>query len=172
LTLAGSFSQACAAQVEQVERAGEAQVIRLDAGQWIDQPHALLRQGTLERARESLGGGQNLLFCIAGAVAQPFSRAPVQAMARLIAPLARLAGACVLTGGDTARAMLTELGVTRLDITGEFEPGIPVGRADSDDLPEFVLKAGGFGDATALQRIMRQFGQPCRPSFARPPAGL
>jgi uncharacterized protein YgbK (DUF1537 family) len=170
MTLVGSFSKASAAQVEQVERSGEAQVVRLDAGQWLKEKHSALRQKALNTASESLRSGRHVLFAIGGELAQPFSRSLVQAMARVTAPLVQLAAVCVLTGGDTARAMLTELGVSRLDVCGEFEPGISIGRTASDGFPEFVLKAGGFGDALALQRIIRHFRQQRRQYFAREPA--
>jgi uncharacterized protein YgbK (DUF1537 family) len=157
MTVVGSFSKASAAQVEQVEASGDAQAIRLDAGQWLDEQHASLRQGTLERARDVLRSDRNLLFAIGGEVAQPFSRSLVRAMARLAAPLLEYAATCVLTGGDTARAMFNELGINRLDVCGEFEPGISIARAASHAAPEFILKAGGFGDPLALQRIIRHF---------------
>ena len=158
LTLVGSFSQASAAQVAQVEAAGDAQVIRLDAAQWQGDPDAPLRREAMVAARACLDSGRNLLFAIGGAVVQPFSRALVQAMARSTAPLVRHAGTCALTGGDTARAMFDELGVDRIAVTGEFEPGISLARVAALDPPAFVLKAGGFGDAQALQRIIRYFG--------------
>jgi 4-hydroxythreonine-4-phosphate dehydrogenase len=159
MAVVGSFSNASRAQVQQVEESGDAQVIRLDSRQWLDERHAFLRRNTLDAARESLRGGRSLLFAIGGEVAQPFSRSLVQAMARVTAPLLQDAAACVLTGGDTARAMFTELGVNRLEVDGEFEPGISLARAAPDALPAFALKAGGFGDALALRRIIRYFGR-------------
>jgi uncharacterized protein YgbK (DUF1537 family) len=158
LTLVGSFAHASTAQVQQVEASGDAQVIRLDAGQWTDEQHGSERRKTLAAAHETLRSGRNLLFAIGGAVTQPFSRSLVQAMARSTAPLLRHAGTCVLTGGDTARAVFNELAVDRLDVTGEFEPGISLARARGRAAPQFVLKAGGFGDAPALERIIRHFG--------------
>jgi uncharacterized protein YgbK (DUF1537 family) len=58
----------------------------------------------------------------------------------------------VLTGGDTARAVLAVLGCTSLDVTAEVAPGIPAmrlrdGRAAG--LP-VVVKSGGFGEPDAL----------------------
>lgn len=167
LTLVGSFSKASAAQVQQVEASGDAQVIRLDAGQWQDGPQATVRGKALDAAHEVLRNGRNLLFAIGGAVTQPFSRALVQAMAKATAPLLQHAGTCVLTGGDTARALFNELAIDRLDVTGEFEPGISLARVGALAAPGFVLKAGGFGDALALQRIIRHFGQQRRHSTRR-----
>jgi uncharacterized protein YgbK (DUF1537 family) len=91
-------------------------------------------------------------------VVQPFTRSLVQAIAAGTAPLVPQTAACVLTGGDTARAMFDALGMTCLEVIGELEPGISVGRAASQGRRRFILKAGGFGDALALQRVIRRFG--------------
>jgi len=170
ITVVGSFSKAAAAQVQQVDSSGDAQVIRLDAGQWLADRHAFLRQTALGGARESLRVGSNVLFAIGGEVAQGMPRALVRAMARLTAPLLQHAAACVLTGGDTARAMFDELGIQRVVVSGEFEPGIAMARVVRDATPGFVLKAGGFGDALALQRIIRRFGHPRHRPLRRQPA--
>jgi uncharacterized protein YgbK (DUF1537 family) len=167
MTVVGSFSKASIAQVQQVEASGDAQVFLLTADQWLAERHASLRRSVLDQARESLRGGNNVLFAIAGAVAQPFSRSLVQAISRSTASLLQHAAACVLTGGDTARAMFNELGIHRLDVTGEFEPGISIASATGGARPEFVLKAGGFGDPPALQRILRHYGDERRQPPAR-----
>jgi uncharacterized protein YgbK (DUF1537 family) len=158
VAVVGSFSKASAAQVLEVEQSGDAQVIRLDAEQWRDERHSSLRRDAFDRAGEILSSGRNLLIAVGGEVVQPFSRSLVRAMARAAAPLLQQAGTCVLTGGDTARAMFNELGVDRLDVCGEFEPGISLVRAGVLPATGFVLKAGGFGDALAMRRIIQHFG--------------
>jgi uncharacterized protein YgbK (DUF1537 family) len=160
LAVVGSFSPASAAQVLQVEASGDARVFRFTALQWTDEQHADLRHDTMERARHELAVGRDVLFAVRGDVVQPFSRQPVLAMAASAAPLVREAATCVLTGGDTARAMFQQLGERRIDVSGEFEPGISVGHAAALASIRFILKAGGFGDEAALQRILRRFGRP------------
>jgi uncharacterized protein YgbK (DUF1537 family) len=159
LTVVGSFSAAAQAQAQQSERAGSAQVIRLGAPQWLDEQHAKLRRDGVDEARLALASGRSVLFAIAGAVVQPFTRSLVVAMARSVAPLVQQAGACVLTGGDTAHAVFAELGMRRLDVSGEFEPGISIGHAPAQPGRPFILKAGGFGDELALQRVIQHFGR-------------
>ncbi len=158
LTVVGSFSPASAAQAGQVEQGGDALVLRLTAPQWTGEQHAALRQDTLAAAHSALLQGRNVLFAVAGEVVQPFTRSLVQAIAAATAPLAAQATTCALTGGDTARAMFDALGIDCLQVAGEVEPGIPVGQAASHGGQRFVLKAGGFGDAFALQRVIRRFG--------------
>lgn len=73
-------------------------------------------------------------------------------------PLARQCKALVLTGGDTARSMLTRLDVHTLQIRGEIETGVVLGRALGGWSGEVITKSGSFGGADALEMAMRYFG--------------
>lgn len=71
-------------------------------------------------------------------------------VARRIAGL----GTLVLTGGETAAAVLTALGVGVLRVQGEVLPGLPLCRAaDRPDLPDLITKSGGFGPPDTLLRL-------------------
>lgn len=73
-------------------------------------------------------------------------------LARVMAPLLDKLGIVLLSGGDTARAFLEERGIEKFDVTGVFEHGMPICRADG--LPyAFILKSGGFGDSETLLRL-------------------
>jgi len=64
----------------------------------------------------------------------------------------------VLTGGDTAYAVLKFLGGRGLDITSEVSPGVPVGRVVGGQYDRYpvVTKAGGFGGTDVLwQAILK-----------------
>lgn len=158
MTVVGSFSPASVAQAAQVEQGGDALVLRLTALQWTGERHAALREDAVATARAALTQGRHVLFAVAGEVVQPFTRSLVQGIAAATAPLVPQTAACVLTGGDTARAMFDALGIGCLEVGGELEPGIPMGCAASHGGRAFILKAGGFGDALALQRVIRRFG--------------
>jgi uncharacterized protein YgbK (DUF1537 family) len=74
------------------------------------------------------------------------------ALGRMLAPRLACAGGIVVTGGETARALLAAAGVAGLRLAGEVEPGVPLGIAlgsgPACGLP-VVTKAGAFGgDAT------------------------
>ena len=62
----------------------------------------------------------------------------------------------ILTGGDTARAVCLALGAQALEIEREAAPGIPISRLRGGkwDGLTVVTKAGGFGDAETLARIV------------------
>lgn len=60
----------------------------------------------------------------------------------------------VVTGGDTAQAMLDLLQADGIDLVSEVLPGIPFGRIHGGQRPglQIVTKAGGFGGPDALLR--------------------
>lgn len=60
----------------------------------------------------------------------------------------------IATGGETMAAILDRLGISRFVLTGELEPGFPVGRAQRPDGTwlTIAMKAGGFGSETTLLR--------------------
>ena len=58
-------------------------------------------------------------------------------------------GAYVLTGGDTARAVLEARGVRGIRLLGEVEPGVPFGISIPGDVL-VCTKAGGFGRPDTL----------------------
>ncbi|WP_245438487.1 four-carbon acid sugar kinase family protein [Rhizobium pisi] len=55
-----------------------------------------------------------------------------------------------LTGGDTAESVLSELEIASVNLLGEVEPGIPVGRTTGPDPVHIITKAGGFGSSNIL----------------------
>jgi uncharacterized protein YgbK (DUF1537 family) len=58
----------------------------------------------------------------------------------------------VLTGGETARAVLQARGIRELRLLGEVEPGVPFGMARDGTL--ICTKAGAFGNAGTLARCV------------------
>lgn len=58
----------------------------------------------------------------------------------------------VVTGGDGARALTTQLQARAIALTGEVAPGIPIGTVSGGPRHglSIVTKAGGFGPPTAL----------------------
>jgi uncharacterized protein YgbK (DUF1537 family) len=61
----------------------------------------------------------------------------------------------VLTGGDTARAVMEDLGINALTVGGAIEPGIPLITTLDGPRRHIVTKAGGFGASGSLSRAMR-----------------
>ena len=68
----------------------------------------------------------------------------------------------VLTGGETARAVLAARGIRELRLLGEVEPGVPFGMAPDGTL--VCTKAGAFGKPGTLEncvaRLKREMTRP------------
>lgn len=59
-------------------------------------------------------------------------------------------------GGETAHAILRELGCTALELWGEVLPGVPVAYCPARDLV-VLTKSGGFGGANLLNDLLAEF---------------
>jgi uncharacterized protein YgbK (DUF1537 family) len=65
----------------------------------------------------------------------------------------------VLSGGETAAAVLDAIGAGLLRVEGEVLPGLPLSRAIGlPDFPAVITKSGGFGQPDTLLRLW-QFAQ-------------
>lgn len=67
----------------------------------------------------------------------------------------------VLSGGHTAQVVLDRLGVVRLELLAELEPGVVLSRAPGHPW-RIVTKAGAFGDEGALLRLLHPAPRPGR----------
>jgi 4-hydroxythreonine-4-phosphate dehydrogenase len=75
------------------------------------------------------------------------------ALSDLVSKCAPFIGGLVATGGETARAVLDALGIHRLRLLGEVEPGLSFSVADCWARPlPIITKAGAFGSPQALVR--------------------
>ena len=82
------------------------------------------------------------------------------ALGRFLAPHAQGAGALVLTGGETARAVLEAIGVSKLRLVGEIEPGVPLSATDGPVRSAVITKAGAFGNRETLIRCRAALRNP------------
>lgn len=79
-------------------------------------------------------------------------------LADRLAPAAAQASALIATGGETARAMLSAMGIAHLEVVEEIDPGVPLLLAQSRERGLFpvVTKAGGFGRPETLYHAWRR----------------
>ena len=84
----------------------------------------------------------------------------VAGLTRLLVPLLPHFGGLVVTGGETARSLLSGAGVHALRILGELEPGVPFGRTVGALERTIITKAGGFGTPDTLVHAFRALTQP------------
>jgi uncharacterized protein YgbK (DUF1537 family) len=79
------------------------------------------------------------------------------AVARKALDLAH-AGGLVVTGAQTARAVCDALRIAGIELVGEIEPGVPLGRTADGQL-DVVARAGTFGDRLSLVRAVAALGR-------------
>lgn len=161
LVIVGSPSPAARAQLR---------ALVADGARWTDLNAADLLALT---ARELAGRAAALAERPAGAAVisvsgevDPRARAAVaSALARLCAPAVARAELTVVTGGATARAVLTRAGVTALTLLGEVAPGVVLSRAAAGTGPapagprcgrarHIITKSGSFGGPDALASLV------------------
>ena len=150
VAVVGSHSPVTTQQVDELASQSDLHVARLDASAWLEGHPALATM--LATAQGCAVRGDPVVLAVGRAAPDVPTRAIVERMAQAAEPLLRDASTLVLTGGDTARTVLDRLGVERLQVLGELEPGICLSR----DGERFVVtKAGGFGDSQSLVRVLR-----------------
>ncbi|MEH7235418.1 four-carbon acid sugar kinase family protein [Bacillus sp. JJ1562] len=67
----------------------------------------------------------------------------------------QLINGLILTGGDTAKAVCSMLGINEMELASEIEPGLPFGRLIGYERDMWaVTKAGGFGNRESLINAM------------------
>ncbi|HEX3445346.1 MAG TPA: four-carbon acid sugar kinase family protein [Chthoniobacterales bacterium] len=108
-----------------------------------------------QELKRLLDSGQDLAVGVNASGTFPNAAKPSELLARLLAPLVNRVGALVVTGGETCRALLERLGVQKLQLLDELEPGVPLGFVSDPGPLLVVVKAGGFGDPNTLQNVYR-----------------
>lgn len=147
LAVVGSANEMARRQIAAVRAAGVAQVIEVGAS---DVPQRPDKNGNWLLHLPQPGVG----MAVEGPAARAWAAQLADEAMRWIETLrpARL----ILTGGDTAQAVLARLEVARLVVLCELAPGMPLCRAEGEGnpRPEIVLKAGGHGDWGTLTRML------------------
>ncbi|MDN4645523.1 four-carbon acid sugar kinase family protein [Arthrobacter sp. PsM3] len=148
LTVIGSYSTLARRQIRELVTAG-VEHIKLD--------HSKLDDAAVQRqVAEALSRTDVVLTPDPmGTVDKSQALVVAQALARATAAGIGHCDALVLTGGETATAVLEALGAGSFTVLGEIEPGVVMSLLPAP-LPLLVTKAGAFGDAGTLART-KQF---------------
>ena len=150
LTVAGSRHHSTARQIE----------VSCSAGAVVLCPRSSpTMQGSqlaeiVSTAGEQMSRGQDVILTTLGMADHPDRQAVTVMLSRIVTALIERTemGGLILTGGETAVTVCSELQSTSLCLQGEIEPGIPWSRfldGKYRGLP-VVTKAGGFGADDAL----------------------
>jgi len=156
LVVVGSRAKGSRAALSVLSKLAGVQRISIDDVLLASDPQSAALAALAQGAIEALAAGKDVVVDIAQSQVAHNAGNPqlVAALARLLAPVARQASALVATGGETAAALLTRLGVHGLQLVDEIEPGIPLGLTLGELSIPAVTKAGGFGNEECLTRII------------------
>lgn len=154
LTVVGSVAEASRRQADAL--GGCARVVRVDVGGADLLAGATAPRWAVQQAQvvAAIAGGQDVLVLIAAEARPDLSRGVELAdrLAEWLAPVLPSLGGVVMTGGDTARSLLTRLGASGIVLYDEVEPGVPIGVTSGRTCLPVISKAGGFGDDATLIR--------------------
>ncbi|TDC48782.1 hypothetical protein E1212_20045 [Jiangella ureilytica] len=130
--------------------------LRRQIGTVIELDPAGLADAEADKARELAERTAGRTAAVHLADARGAARSPgvVAALARLVAPAARAHPALVLTGGETARAVLAALGVGELHVRESWADGVVVSTAPGGRV--VVTKPGAFGRPRTLVHIAQR----------------
>ncbi|RDU99493.1 4-hydroxythreonine-4-phosphate dehydrogenase PdxA [Trinickia dinghuensis] len=159
LVVVGSMSSVSHGQIDALQRdAGETlERVDIDAATLLD-PVSAAALTLTARVSNALLRGRHVIVALSQAQRAPLADGALLArrLADHLAPAARNAAGLVATGGETARALLSALGVTSLRVIDEIETGVPrMAALDAGRLLPVVTKAGGFGRPDSLSRAWR-----------------
>jgi uncharacterized protein YgbK (DUF1537 family) len=94
-----------------------------------------------------------LVQAVPGAAAAT-GQAVSQALAESVCPvLTEGASTLLLSGGATAEAVLSKMGITRFRLMGECLPGLALAHAEGHCI---ITKSGGFGGPETLKEIAEE----------------
>ncbi|MDJ0388900.1 four-carbon acid sugar kinase family protein [Roseomonas sp. E05] len=157
--------------VAEASRAAAARLVAEGAAHPFLIPPELLRAGPADprwaslaaEIAASLAAGRDTLAEIADDPAADLAQGAALAgrLAALLAPAAGRMGGLFATGGETACALLTHLGVHGIRLIEEVEPGVPLGLTQGALCLPVMTKAGAFGDeGTLLRSLARLHAMP------------
>lgn len=158
LAVAGSATDQTQAQVRALASAGFSEV-RLPAATLLQGRDADLEDLSAELSSAVRHGNTVVTIADGGLIgaggAAGDARRAARSLGRVVADTSHPGAGLLLTGGETARAVLIEAGVRTLRLIGELEPGIVLSEAGLLGALPVVTKAGAFGDDAALVRAAR-----------------
>jgi uncharacterized protein YgbK (DUF1537 family) len=152
LVVVGSIAEASRAAAARLIAAGAVRPFSLSPAMLLGGA-AACEAGAIAAA---LAAGQDVLVDIAAEADADLSRGALLAerLAGVLAPAAPHMAGLFATGGETACALLSRLGVTGIRLLDELEPGVPLGVTLGSHTIPIMTKAGAFGTAETIARSL------------------
>jgi uncharacterized protein YgbK (DUF1537 family) len=148
LVVVGSKSPASRAQFEHLSNLSGINLLRLPVAALKSETDSSITDGLTS----AVAGRQDLAITteLTESLSDQQGAALMQALGRKLKPFLDKFSALVLTGGETARGLLSESEIGRLRMMDEIEPGVTLSiTAGKLELP-IVMKAGAFGTQATL----------------------
>jgi uncharacterized protein YgbK (DUF1537 family) len=178
LTVSGSLSSVTSQQITKLIQKNDIQAIELDpmsvfaeTTQWerkkqelvcqlsnvyAQGDHAVLYVAASPENRLSTQHVTSRLRLTPAEVSKRISQGLGQIASQLVKNEPYVSG-LVLTGGDTAKDVCRQIGVSGLELIREVEAGIPLGKLAAGDLALFAItKAGAFGHENSLVNAVNE----------------
>jgi hypothetical protein len=160
LTVVGSLAEISRLQAWMLAESGLVQHVLVAHETLLVGPQSPAWRAARDSLSEGLMAGRDILLEIAVVPEPDLSRGPevVAGLAALVATAATSLGALVVTGGETACALLSGFGIHGIRLIDEVEPGVALGMTVGAHSFPVVTKAGGFGNADTLRRCLGRLG--------------
>lgn len=156
VVVVGSLAPLSRSQAAVLSATNELAVVTLRPQGLLAGPGAQEWREDQDLVARALSDGRDLLIVLGAEERIKGNTTPhlCSALARILAPCQAGIAALVLTGGETARAVLTGFGVRFLAPIREVEPGVPLALActEKGEPMAVITKAGAFGDPETLVR--------------------
>jgi 4-hydroxythreonine-4-phosphate dehydrogenase len=158
LTVVGSLAEISRTQARALADGGLVRHLSIPPATLFAGPEAPDWRVAAAALAEALASGGDVLLELALAPDPDLEQGPFLAerLAELVKTVVPRIGALVATGGDTACALLWNLGVRGIRLVDEIEPGVPLGVTLGPWSIPVVTKAGAFGDAGTLRRCLER----------------
>jgi D-threonate/D-erythronate kinase len=163
LVVAGSRSGVAKRQVDTLLRLADIRQVQLSV-EMLAEKHT--RNSEINRCETELTdylkkGHDVVLYVNQGNSAAKSSEMPSlieECLSQIVSGASRVIklNGIVLTGGDTAKAICKELGVTGIELIDEIESGLPLSKMIGGPGYLTVTKAGAFGSETSLYHAVKR----------------
>ena len=156
LFVVGSMSSMSKRQVDTLVAGG--QVLRVNVSTVALQSHAL--SPVTRQMDDAIARKQHVALVLETDDAADLTQGGffAEALGQLTAPYARLIGGLIVTGGETARAVLAGFGITNLRLVAEVQPGVPLALSHDAQCLPVITKAGAFGDENTFLNCYTALG--------------
>ncbi len=154
LTVVGSVAEEARRQVTMLMASRPVTRVLVPPHDLLAGPPGACYQAAAAALSDALVAGEDALLEIGQPTCSDRGAALVANLSGLVAQVGDKIGALVVTGGETARAVLSCLGIYGIRLVDEVEPGVPLGTTLGALSIPVVTKAGAFGDADTLCRCV------------------